>query len=321
MKSAITDTSAERGTVGSGWPTVSVVIPTRDRPELLRRAIRAALSQDYAGEIECLVVFDQSEPALPEDLEVLEGRRLVALANQRTPGLAGARNTGALAATGDLIGYCDDDDEWLPQKLRLQAETLRKRPWAIAVSSGIYVHTRGRDVRRVPDEEFVTFRDLVLSRRMEINQCNILVRRDDLVNRIGLADEELPNSQSEDYDWLLRAARLAPIAIVREPLVRIHWGRSSWFSERWRTLIAAQMTILERYPELQLEPKGLARIYGQLAFYHAAVGERAQARRWARRAIGKSWRERRAYLAIAVSLRLVSADSLVSLANRFGRGI
>jgi len=46
-------------------PTVSVVVPTRDRPELLRRAVTAILEQTYPGPVECLVVFDQSDPDLP----------------------------------------------------------------------------------------------------------------------------------------------------------------------------------------------------------------------------------------------------------------
>ena len=45
-----------------GWPSVSAVVCTRDRPELLRKAIAAILGQDYEGRIECIVVFDKSEP-------------------------------------------------------------------------------------------------------------------------------------------------------------------------------------------------------------------------------------------------------------------
>ena len=43
-------------------PLVSVVIATRDRPEMVREAIAAALGQDYPGPLEVVVVFDQSEP-------------------------------------------------------------------------------------------------------------------------------------------------------------------------------------------------------------------------------------------------------------------
>jgi glycosyltransferase involved in cell wall biosynthesis len=76
-------------------PLVSVVVPTRDRPALLKRAVAAVLGQDYPGEIDCVVVFDQSPAHLPAGLTVPPGRSLRAVGNQRTPGLAGARNTGS----------------------------------------------------------------------------------------------------------------------------------------------------------------------------------------------------------------------------------
>ncbi len=302
------------------FPSVSVVIPTRDRPDLLRRAVTAVLAQDYGGTIECLVVFDQSEPTLPE-VPVPQGRRLAALRNERTPGLAGARNTGALAAAGDLLASCDDDDEWLPHKLKRQVERLARDPHAIAVGSGIYLHARGRTIRRIPSSEWISFRDLLLSRRMELHSSNLLVKRGDFIDRIGLIDEQLPNSQNEDYEWLLRAARLGPIAVVRDALVRIDWQPRSWFSERWQTLIAAHLYLLEHHPEFEEEPEGLARIYGQIAFYHAAAGDRRSAREWAKRTLRTNWKERRAYLALAVASGLVSGERVVALANRLGKGI
>ena len=71
-------------------------------------------------------MYDQSEP----DLSLEVGRsapRVRVITNTRTPGLAGARNTGILDATGDLVAFCDDDDEWLPGKLAAQVEALRRR--------------------------------------------------------------------------------------------------------------------------------------------------------------------------------------------------
>ena len=75
---------------------VSVVIATRNRPELLAKAVSAALAQDYDGPIEVIAVFDQAEPV--HELErngeppLRAGHR-----NTRTPGLPGARNTGMAA--------------------------------------------------------------------------------------------------------------------------------------------------------------------------------------------------------------------------------
>jgi glycosyltransferase involved in cell wall biosynthesis len=301
-------------------PSVSVVIPTRDRPELLRRAVTAVMSQRYEGSIECIVVFDRTEPILP-DVPIPSGRRLTGVRNTRTPGLAGARNTGVLMASGDLLASCDDDDEWFPDKLARQVERLALEPTAVVVCTGIELRASGRTIRRVPSAERISLRDLLRSRHMELHSSNILVRRADSVESIGLIDEQLPEGQNEDYEWLLRAARMGPIAVVRDVLVRVDWQPRSWFSERWETMIAAHMYLLERHPELRQEPKGLARILGQIAFYHAAAGDRRSAMRWSARSLRANWLERRAYLSLAVSARLVSAHRVVGWANRLGKGI
>ena len=119
-------------------PLVSVVVPTRDRPELLRRAVTAILGQTYGGPIECVVVFDQSDPDLPW-ADLPPGRTLVVVRNDRSPGLAGARNSGILAATGELVAFCDDDDEWLPEKLTRQVARLLATPSAAVATTGILV--------------------------------------------------------------------------------------------------------------------------------------------------------------------------------------
>src|ERR687885_710041 len=103
------------------WPTVTAVVPTRSRPLLLRRAVESILGQSYPGEIECLVVFDRSSPVLP-DVRERPNRRLRVCVNDRTPGLPGTRNSGIVSASGEFIAFCDDDDEWLPEKLRLQIQ-------------------------------------------------------------------------------------------------------------------------------------------------------------------------------------------------------
>jgi glycosyltransferase involved in cell wall biosynthesis len=299
---------------------VSVVVPTRDRPELLRRAVTAILEQTYPGPVECLVVFDQSDADLPWP-ELPAGRRLVLVRNQRTPGLAGARNSGILAATGELVAFCDDDDEWLPEKLTRQVARLLATPSAAVSTTGILVRYQDRTTTRLAPTELVTHRQLLRSRLTELHPSTVLARRRQLLDDIGLVDEQIPGSYAEDYEWLLRAARHAPVLAVPEPLAVIHWHQSSFFSDRWRTIISALTYLVDKHRELQQEPSGLARIYGQIAFAHAALGERGKARTWARRTLSLNRRERRAYLALAISLGLVSAKNVVRMAHVAGKGI
>jgi glycosyltransferase involved in cell wall biosynthesis len=299
-------------------PSVSVVIPTHDRPELLLRAVETVLGQDYRGEVECLVVFDQAPPA-PVPVEPGPRRTLRTLANHLTPGLAGARNAGALAAGGELLGFLDDDDEWLPRKLSEQVAAMHRHR-APLVSCGIYVCRGERRFRRIPPAR-ITFRDLLRSRQMAVNPATILVERALFLADIGPVDEEIPGSYGEDYEWVLRAARSHDLLVVQQPLVRINWHGSSYFARDWETIAAAQRYLLAKYPDFASEPAGLARITGQVSIALAAAGKRAGAWRWAGRTLRLNPGQPRAYLALLVAAGVVRAETLLRLANAFGRGL
>jgi len=301
-------------------PLVSVVIATRDRPVLLARAVRRVMEQSYAGEIECVVVFDQSEPA-PIEVTVPEGRSLKVVRNDdRSPGLAGARNCGVLTSTGELVAFCDDDDEWLPTKLERQVDAMLANPAAEVATSGIYVCYENKQIARVAPGERITLSDLLRSRVMEAHPSTVIVTRA-AFDRIGFVDEHIPGSYAEDYEWLLRAARATEILAIREPLVNVHWHQSSWFSDRWKMIVDALTYLLEKVPEFEREPAGLARVTGQIALAHAASGEPALARTWARRTLRLNWMERRAYVALLISARLVRVETVQRLAHAAGKGL
>lgn len=305
---------------GTPWPSVCAIVPTRDRPALVEHAVAAILDQEYPGSIECLVVFDQSE-IQPLSAVVGPGRTVRCIRNVRFPGLAGARNSGILAARAELVAFCDDDDEWLPGKLRAQVELLRKWPDSSVVATGIFVRFKGRDVQRLAADRPLGYDDFLQDRHMEVNPCTVLVRRSVLLESIGLVDEAIPGGYGEDYEWLLRAARVAEIRSVPVPLVRVNWHASSFFADRWQTIIAALQHLLARYPDFTRHPRGLARIEGQIAFAHAGLGDARAARDWARRALTHRLAEPRAYLALLCSTGLIASETIVKLAHRAGRGI
>jgi len=300
------------------WPSVSVVVPTHNRPELMAKAVRSILEQDYPGAIECIVVFDKAEPT-PVPVHVGANRTLRTIANDRTPGLAGARNAGVVIAEGDLIGFLDDDDEWLQGKLRLQAELMRRTGSHVA-TCGIYICRGDKRIVRAA-QPVTTYRDLLRSRHMAVNPCTILVERRRLIADIGFVDEQIPGSYGEDYEWLLRVARTGDIPAVEQPLVDINWHGASYFQRRWDTIAAAHRYILDKYPEFAGEPVGFSRIAGQISVALAAAGERGSSRRWARRSLRTNPRQPRAYLGLLVSTGLLDANALLRLANAFGRGL
>ena len=167
--------STDPGGTAVSWPSVGVVIPTRNRPRLLRRALDAVLAQDYPGPLRVVVVHDQTEP--DQSLAEAGERPVAVLANWRTPGLAGARNTGILALDTDLVAFCDDDDAWAPAKLSRQVAALRARPGAEFVTCAIEVEYDGRYTPRLAGRDAVTLDDLARSRMAMLHSSTFLVRR------------------------------------------------------------------------------------------------------------------------------------------------
>lgn len=299
------------------WPSVGVVLPTCNRPHTLRAAVAAVLAQDYPGSLQIVVVHDRSEP----DHSVADGSRVRVVSNTQTPGLAGARNTGVLQLGTELVAFCDDDDEWLPGKLRAQVASLRNHPDAEFASCGIVVDYDGRHSVRLVGSDHVTYDDLLRSRMMMVHSSTYLIRRPALLDGIGLLDETIPGSQNEDWDLALRAARRHPIAYVDRPMVRVAWGGTSYFSRNWESYIDGLLWMLDHHPDIGRGRAGAARVYAQVSFAHACLGRKAEAWRWARRALRSNWHERRLPFAAAVATGIISGGTVLRWLNAHGHGI
>ena len=187
-------------------------------------------------------------------------------------------------------------------------------------TSGIVVRYATAEVARRPDRPAVTFMDLLKSRVSWVHPSTVLVRRDWFLNEIGGINEELPGGYGEDYEWLLRASQKAPIVAATQCLTRVNWHATSFFEARWQTIIRALTWLLRKYPDFRSEPAGLARIEGQIAFAHAAAGERVAAVKWALRAARHRPTEPRAALAMAVVCG-VPAESVLAQLHMRGKGI
>ena len=202
-----------------------------------------------------------------------------------------------------------------------QVALLDRMPRAVMAGAGAFiVHTQGHEPKGADVSSF-SYDDLLLDRHNEIPSSSLMMRRDALLGEMGLIDEDLPGSYAEDYDLMLRAAAIHPVVAVREPLTNIHWNGGSFFADRWTMIADALTYMVERHPGFRQTPEGYARILGQVAFAQAAAGEGKKARSSAVAALRRNPTERRSYLAIAMSARLVSAQRVMDLANARGRGI
>lgn len=300
-------------------PDLSVVISTFNRPAMVRQAVAAVRAQTWPGPIETVVVHDRSEP--DRTIESDDPMRPVrVVANHRTPGLPGSRNAGAEVAAAPFLGFCDDDDLWLPEKAARQLALL-DRTGAEVSTTGIEILVGDLVVERRGDREELGLDELVRKRRVEANMVTAVVRTDAFWDGVGPLDEEVPGGYAEDYEWVLRAARRRPIAVAPEPLVQVRWQSASHFRDRWLTIDRALGYLEDRVPEFRGDARGWARVHGQRAFARAAAGHRRSAVDAAARTLRRSPVEPRAWLALLVASGLVPADRITAELQRRGRGI
>lgn len=299
-------------------PRISVVVATRDRPGLLERAVAGILAQDYPGDVECLVVYDHVDVRAFETATG-PGRDVRFLTNTHRQGLPGGRNTGFDAATGDLIAFCDDDDIWLPAKLRRQVELLAD-PAIGAVSCGVRLRGPGIDKERVLARDRVTLDELLADRVMEVHSSTMLVRRETFA-ATGPVDEDIPGGYSEDYEWLLRLAAHTDIAVCREALVIVDWHGGSFYFGRWATIVEAQRYLIRKHPALNRSRPGMARIRGQIAFALASGNRRTEALRELAAVIRLNPREKRVLVTVPVIMGLVTGERVLRMAQKRGKGV
>ena len=298
--------------------SVSVVMATRNRPELLRRAIKGILDQEHDHPIEIVVVFDHCD--VDSDVQTFDPRRLVrVMNNDGEPGLAGARNCGISNTTHPWVAFCDDDDEWLEGKLSAQFAALEANPGAGFATCGLYINFNDADTERIPDPAKMTFEGFLNDRMTEAHPSGFLMAKS-VLDEIGPVDEDLPGSYAEDYDFLLRASQVTKMVVAEKPLIRVYWHGSSFFFERWKTIDDALGYLLNKYPEFGNHPKGLARILGQRAVAQAAMSQRGQALRTIGRTLRSNPLEKRVPVAIAVAAG-VPAGRVLQWLHKSGKGI
>jgi glycosyltransferase involved in cell wall biosynthesis len=303
------------------WPLVTVILPTRGRPDLVRTTISSIVGQAYPGPIECLVVHDQEPP--DPDLAALgtADHQVRVMANHRTPGLAGARNSGLADATGGFIATCDDDDVWHPAKLQAQIGRLLDQPDLLVVGSGIRLMLPDGGIITWPARsERISQRLLLRNRVKELHSSTLAMRRD-VFAKAGLYDEQTPNGYAEDYDFILRVARVGRIGAVLTPLADIRKDSGSWWPGDAAVTVAGLEYLLARHPEIAGSPRGHARLLGQIAFSRSLLGQRGRALRYAATAIARWPASPHGYLALAHIVTGVDRKHVLRAARLVGRGL
>ncbi|MCY0923091.1 glycosyltransferase [Streptomyces sp. H27-G5] len=204
---------------------ISVIIPTRDRPGPLHRALRSVARQTYRH-FEVIVVRDGGHDVEPVIARWQHEMPVTLLESDTPHGVSHARNRGIAVAQGDHIALLDDDDVFLPHHLHAAADALCSRRadtvYGQALVSPTWIEDLPRDRGHLPCKDY-TFDPAFLSIANTIHTGAVVTR-----NPAGgpvRFDEMLHHC--EDWDFLLalhaaghRFARLDTITSVYHQVPR-----------------------------------------------------------------------------------------------------
>lgn len=199
---------------------VSAVVPSYNRPEQTQRAVDSVVAQRYSP-IELVVVDDGSSPPLDDRLEIPEGsladRQVVR--HDRNRGGNVARNTGIETASGEYIAFLDSDDEWRPEKIRRQVETVRASDARAVYTSIENVDAVGNLVGINEASHRGDIREPLLTGNVVGTFSSVLVESQ-TVDDVGYPDPDMPCWQ--DWEWFLRLSAETNFAAIADPLVVRH---------------------------------------------------------------------------------------------------
>ncbi len=213
---------------------ISVVIPTYNRYEVLKRAINSVLAQTYVAK-EIIVIDDGSND---ETLKIKEEFPNIKYFYQDNSGVSSARNLGITKSTCEWIAFLDSDDIWSTDKLNSHVE-FHKHNKNILMS-----YTDERWVRNgvevnIP-KKYKKYGGHIFKNCLShciIAPSATLIHKN-LLDKVGLFDEKL--EVCEDYDLWLRVAIEHEIGFIDKKYITKHGGDNDqlsmkfWGMDRYR---------------------------------------------------------------------------------------
>ena len=205
---------------------ISVVIPTYNRRNLLKRAIDSVRKQTL-NPFEIIVVDDGSIDGTQAWLE--DEFPFVKCIYQNNSGVSRARNNGIRSAQGSWIALLDSDDEWLPDKLEQQVKLVRDIPEVlfchtneIWIRNGVRVNQMKKH-QKYGGDIFEKCLDMC-----RISPSSSIIKKE-IFDTVGLFDESL--HICEDYDLWLRITSKFSISYLDKPLIVKYGGHSDQLSK------------------------------------------------------------------------------------------
>jgi hypothetical protein len=259
-----------RQRVSAGAPCASVIIPTYQRRDYVKRAVESVLAQTYP-DFELIVVDDGSTDGTGAALAALDPR----LRYHRQPhrGVAAARNAGLRLARGEIVAFLDSDDRWLSHHLEVVTEALARHPAAVLVCTCPGLHVAGRQKAR--DACLVDALPHMLGTLGLVGYTPCIAVRRHALLEVGGFNERLP--VAEDHELWLRLSARGPFSLVQRRTIARQTTRGSLiergirgghYRHAFETIASSAISEVERRP-LDGRPDVTRRAQGSLHYARA----------------------------------------------------
>lgn len=197
--------------------TISVIIPTYNRPQALQRSIESTLKQTVTP-FEILVCEDGSSTEIKQIINNFNCPNIHWVPGTHAGRPAIPRNQGILAAKGDWLAFLDDDDLWLPEKLERQLKCAHESG-CLAVCTNAWKLQNDKNAGLYfdyPLPNIFNFKQLLKSNMVICS--SVLIHHSLFEKVIGFPESEKLRA-IEDYALWLRVSTLTNFAYLEEPLL------------------------------------------------------------------------------------------------------
>lgn len=257
-------------------PFFTVVIPTHNRSNLLKRAIESVLDQTFE-DFEIIIVDDHSTDDTSSLMKSFSDPRIQYVINHRKKGACGARNAGIFSARGKWVAFLDDDDVWLPDKLKYQYELIQNVEQTIGLVCTDYAIFKEKGQRPIIYENRLSgwVRDKLLYGG-SIGCLSSTCIRSNILKNIEGFDERFPSNQDQDL-WL-RVAEVSKFAHVPKTLVHMYQeNRKDRIGQNSKSKLEGHIMFRNKYSALISQSLRLRHRYESRIFTYAFLqSDRAQ---------------------------------------------
>lgn len=217
-------------------PFYSVVIPTYNRVQKLKKAVDSVLSQSYEN-LELIVVDNHSDDGTYEFLQSYDDDRLRVFRVHNHGVIAHSRNEGLRNARGEFVAFLDSDDWWVPNKLEIVKQFTEKSDLIYHNMWRVKSDTESKhslmETREIKEDE-VPFESL-LSKGNAVINSSVVVKKS-ILEKIDLISEDKELIALEDFDCWIRCAREGARFKFLNQVLGYYWDGGGNYSNPERTL-------------------------------------------------------------------------------------